>query len=201
MKSRLLLISIALAGLAHAQIDSGGGKVQIGTYTNHASIGGIVATGTHEVGTDSNHSGLIEVIYSAVNSVDPDANANGLADAWEEQYFPGQTPDPEADADDDGVSNLREYIAGTNPTSKSSAFKPRGYSTDGVYTMPMETVLGRTYKVYASKDLATWHLQETIQGDGTTKTFTLDQGAITSGPLHSTSNPSSIFYRVEVILP
>jgi hypothetical protein len=54
------------------------------------------------VGANSNHSGLIEVLYSVGPMADPDANANGLADAWEEQYFPGQTPNPQADADDDG---------------------------------------------------------------------------------------------------
>jgi hypothetical protein len=201
MKPQTLIFLAAAAGLAHAQIDSGGGKVQIGTLTNHASIGGIVATGTHQVGANSNHSGLIEVLYSAGPPIDPDANANGLADAWEEQYFPGQTPDPQADSDDDGVSNLREYIAGTNPTSKSSAFKPSGSSSNGIYSMPMQTVAGRIYKIYASKDLTTWHLQETIEGDGTSTTFTLDQKAITSGPLYSINNPSTLFYRVEVILP
>jgi hypothetical protein len=201
MKSRALSFLIVTSGLAPAQIDSGGGKVQIGAFMNHASIGGIMATGAHQVGTNSNYSGVIEVLYSAGSLTDPDANANGLADAWEEQYFPGQTPDPQADADKDGVSNLREYIAGTNPTSKSSSFKPQGSASNGIYNMPIQTVAGRIYKIYASKDLTTWHLQEAIEGDGKSTTFTLDQKAITSGPLYSTSNPSSLFYRVEVIRP
>ena len=87
MNPHPLIFLIAAAAIAHAQLDSGGGKAQIGTMVNHASIGGIVATGTHDVASNSNHSGLIEVLYAVGPMVDPDTNANGLADAWEEQYF------------------------------------------------------------------------------------------------------------------
>jgi hypothetical protein len=44
MKPQTLIFLVASAGLAHAQLDSGGGKAQIGTMMNHASIGGIVAS-------------------------------------------------------------------------------------------------------------------------------------------------------------
>ncbi len=50
----------------------------------------------------------------------PDANGNGLPDAWELSY--GIT-DPEADDDDDGLSNRQEYWAHTNPTNAASAFR------------------------------------------------------------------------------
>jgi hypothetical protein len=94
-----------------------------------------------------------------------------------------------------------EYIAGTLPTSRSSVFRPEGTHNGTVFTMPMETVAGRTYKVYASRNLADWHLQETIVGDGTTKTFSFDEMTVTSGPLHSPTHPSSYFFRVEISLP
>lgn len=67
-------------------------------------------TDSGEKGTDSNHSGPIEVLYSAGLPIDPDANTNELADARKELNFSGQTPDPEADADDHGVSKLRKSI-------------------------------------------------------------------------------------------
>src|SRR6476469_7880582 len=52
----------------------------------------------------------------------PDADSNGMADAWEIQYFGHAGNDPDADADGDGLSNLQEYQAGTNPTNSSSYF-------------------------------------------------------------------------------
>ena len=53
----------------------------------------------------------------------PDIDGNGIADAWEIQYFGQYGIDPDADADGDGMSNLREYYAGTNPTNAASTFR------------------------------------------------------------------------------
>jgi hypothetical protein len=138
-----------------------------------------------------------------VTAVDPnaDGNANGIADSWEQQYFPGQSVDPNADSDGDGTSNLMEYIAGTIPTSRSSVFRPSGSLNGTIYTMPLASVAGRTYKVYATRNLADWHLQQTIVGDGTTKTFSFDEMTVPSGPLRSPTHPSSYFFRVEISLP
>ena len=47
----------------------------------------------------------------------PDTNHNGLADAWEAQF--GIT-DPNADEDQDGLSNVQEYWAGTDPRDNQS---------------------------------------------------------------------------------
>ena len=153
------------------------------------------------MGPIKNHSGLIEVLYATGAPTDPDANANGLPDDWEQEFFQGQTVDPDADSDGDGSSNRMEYIAGTNPTDRNSVFKPTGALSEGLYRLPMQTVAGRTYKVFATKNLTSWHLQQTIQGDGTIKTFVFDETAIPSGPLHSSVHPSSYFFRVEVTLP
>lgn len=195
------LFLATLSGLASAQIDSGGGKSSVGTMTNHSSIGASFASATYQMGPIKNHSGLIEVLYATGAPTDPDANANGLPDDWEQEFFQGQTVDPDADSDGDGSSNRMEYIAGTNPTDRNSVFKPTGALSEGLYRLPMQTVAGRTYKVFATKNLTSWHLQQTIQGDGTIKTFVFDETAIPSGPLHSSVHPSSYFFRVEVTLP
>ena len=53
-----------------------------------------------------------------------DADGNGLPDWWEQLYFGHLTgTDPNADPDNDGMSNLREFIADTNPTNANSNLK------------------------------------------------------------------------------
>jgi hypothetical protein len=70
-----------------------------------------------------------------------DDDADGLPDAWEIQYFGSLTPTPAGDNDGDGVSNLNEYLEGTNPASRSS-FRARltVLATNGVVNVdPLST--------------------------------------------------------------
>jgi hypothetical protein len=144
------------------------------------------------IGANENKSGLIQVLFTGNTDPDLDADANGLPDAWEEQYFPGQVVDPLADSDGDGTSNLMEYLAGTNPTDRSSKFQPTGTLDGLTYNMPIQTVQGRTYKVWVTKDLSSWTLQQTYSGDGTQKVFSFDPTTISAGPLHSLTHPEMV---------
>lgn len=197
----LLAISYFLVGILVAEIDSGGGATLVGSMTNHSSIGSPYATGNSMIGNNENKSGLIQVLFTG--NIDPnlDADANGLPDTWEEQYFSGQVVDPLADSDGDGTSNLMEYLAGTDPTDPSSKFQPTGTLDGLTYTMPIQTVQGRTYKVWVTKNLSSWTLHQTYTGDGTQKVYGFDPTTISAGPLHSLTHPSSYFFRVEVVLP
>src|SRR5882724_10698981 len=51
-----------------------------------------------------------------------DLNGNGMSDVWE-QIYNAVAMDPNLDTDGDGVSNLRESIAGTDPHSTNSVPK------------------------------------------------------------------------------
>ncbi len=62
------------------------------------------------------------VIYATGSS---DCNGDGLPDLWQIQYFGSPTAanaGPNVDPDGDGMSNLQEYLAGTDPTNGASLF-------------------------------------------------------------------------------
>lgn len=191
----------ALHGLTTAEIDSGGGKSSGGTLSNHSSVGGSFATLLTQGGQVSNHPGLIEVIYPVTPSSITDVNLNGVPDGWEVKYFGALGVDPAADADHDGTSNLMEYLAGTNPNQSSSVFRPQGNHTGGVFQMPVQTVSGRNYQIWVSRDLKNWTLQSTFAGDDSQQLFEFDETTIDSGPLYSSSHPSKYFFRVQILIP
>jgi hypothetical protein len=196
-----ILALFAISSPASAGIDSGGGLSSDGVFKSHASIGAAFATVTTQAGATQNHPGLIEVIYPVTPSSITDIDQNGLPDGWEVQNFGAMGVDPGADADLDGTSNLLEYLAGTNPNSASSVFRPQGAYLSGLFQMPVPTVSGRNYQIWASRDLQSWTLQSTLTGDDTAQIFEFNETTITSGPLHSSSHPSNYFFRVQILIP
>lgn len=67
--------------------------------------------------------GRSERIDLVSGTLPADTDGDGLADAWEQQYFGGLTANPDEDPDGDGMTNLREYLAGTNPVDAQSRFE------------------------------------------------------------------------------
>jgi hypothetical protein len=209
---------LTLIGASQMTINQGSTFSDPGVAASDAIDGNLTSKVVVTIGLDSSRSGIQTIEYAVVDRAgnisriqrqvevtaanpNADTNSNGIPDSWEQEHFAGQGFDPNADSDGDGTSNRMEYIAGTLPTSRSSVFRPVGSHNGTVFTMPMATVAGRTYKVYATRNLTDWHLQQTIVGDGTTKTFSFDEMTVTSGPLHSPTHPSSYFFRVEISLP
>lgn len=85
-----------------------------------------------------------------------DSDGNGLADAWERQYFGEIRTDGTLDSDGDGLSNLAEFIAGTNPTNASSAlrFVSIRHSDPGRIDLQWSSVINKTYTILWSADPA-----------------------------------------------
>ena len=52
-----------------------------------------------------------------------DTDGDGLADTWELQHFGSLSANAAGDPDGDGVNNLREFRAGTNPTDAALRFE------------------------------------------------------------------------------
>ena len=123
-----------------------------------------------------------------------DTDTNGLPDWWELQYFGHLIgTDPSADPDHDGMNNLAEWVAGTNPTNAASCLRltalVAGNSNSVVLSWP--SVAGKTYWLAQSTNLATGF---------NTAIFT---NVIATAPINSATDTvvlpgSARFYRVGV---
>ena len=90
-----------------------------------------------------------------------DSDGDGMPDSWEETngmnlLFPG---DAILDADGDSLTNLGEFLAGTDPLNPASAFRVQPFSrspSPGQLQLSWESVAGKRYRVLASGDLLTW---------------------------------------------
>ena len=89
----------------------------------------------------------------------PDLNHNGISDLWETRFFGGLSPLPAwADHDGDGVSDLHEFYAGTNPTNAASALRlslPQELPNRTV-RLTWPSTAGREYVLEGSQDLEVW---------------------------------------------
>ncbi|MBA4388115.1 MAG: hypothetical protein C0404_09050 [Verrucomicrobia bacterium] len=88
-----------------------------------------------------------------------DADDDGMPDTWETAYFGGAGiagGDAFDDRDLDGMRNLEEYIAGTDPTNSASLLFISGVETTGGegLTLTFDSVLGRLYTGLVSDNLA-----------------------------------------------
>lgn len=182
----VMLLCATLTLLLQAGIDSGGGISSLDGGLNHSSIGAPLATGGPV-------SGLLEILYPPAPRLDSatDTDGDGLPDSWENQHFANLDTNASADSDADGTTNLMEYLAGTNPVSAASIFRPASYTTGGQLVLSVPTVADRHYRVWGTANLqGPWTLHDTIPGDGSTVEWT-----------YSLSQSPKYFLRIEILIP
>ncbi|MCH6258418.1 lamin tail domain-containing protein [Puniceicoccaceae bacterium K14] len=113
---------------------------------------------------------------------DPDSDNDGIDDDWERDYF-GTLVQLEPDVDQDGWSNLEEYIADTDPTDGSSFLS---VEIDGAGALLWNASSDRVYSVYWTDDLDT--------------DFTEVATGLTEGAYVDQERTGDSFYRVKVEL-
>jgi hypothetical protein len=95
------------------------------------------------------------VTSSASLTILADSDGDGMSDQFEQQYFGSATGgDPNADDDGDGVSNVDEFRAGTNPKDVKSVLRVtqiRRQGNDIVVTFP--SVADKRYRLEAGATL------------------------------------------------
>jgi hypothetical protein len=134
---------------------------------------------------------------------------DGIHDSWRVQFFgstganTNQSSCASCNPDGDGFSNLQEYLAGTDPTNASSAFRVLSLeSTNNDILVTWQTAGGRTNVVQSAPDLTPLGAGQAgsysnvspniiLPGTGDTTTNWLDTGGATNGV--------GRFYRVRVV--
>jgi hypothetical protein len=128
----------------------------------------------------------------------PDANHDGIPDAWELDYFGTTNIDVNADADGDGVSNLREYLDGTSPIDANSVLKITAFNFlagGNTTSLTWNSVPTRYYQVQLSTDLGA----EAIWVDCGVGLIA-PTGSSTSASFPDMNAPAR-FYRIEAVRP
>ena len=119
---------------------------------NGTNISGATNDALLRQNVSTNHEGQYSVVLtnssgsvtSAVALLMIDRDADGLPDSWEQIYFGGLNQNATADFDGDGISNLTEFLDGTNPTNSASALFRLTVLTDGGVVEATPTQLNYT---------------------------------------------------------
>jgi hypothetical protein len=90
----------------------------------------------------------------------PDVNHNGISDLWERRYLGevAASHPPDTDTDHDGMSDLAEFLAGTDPTNPASSLRllQPAVQPDGAVVLRWTTVVDHQYRIWGSADLESW---------------------------------------------
>jgi hypothetical protein len=130
-----------------------------------------------------------------------DSDGNSIADAWEYLYFGGLLgAAANQDADGDGMTNLQEYLEGTNPLLAGDRLRITVYSTNAGGTNSLLTwtsTTGRLYTIETSPDLSpnSWINDTTFSYP-----ISPDQGTLTTRTVIQ-STATKRFFRVRAIRP
>ena len=155
---------------------------------------------THQVEVELTGAGPHLVTLGFDDGRDTPSVTDGIPDAWwSGNDIPADERVASADRDGDGLTNLQEYVFGSDPNDASSGRIPVAIAREGDgFRIQFPTVAGRRYTVMARTSLTAGEWVEVssiapgqvnpVDGDGTTRTVT-ETGL---GPI------AGRFYRISV---
>ena len=93
----------------------------------------------------------------------PDADGDGMDDAWEVNYFGNTSRNGTGDFDSDGMTDLAEFLGGTNPTSAASSLRLQIISTNPS-VLRFTTATNKSYTVEYKNTFAepAWTFLQTV---------------------------------------
>jgi hypothetical protein len=117
----------------------------------------------------------------------PDTDGDGMDDAWEQQYFGNLNRNGSGDFDTDGMTDLEEFLGGTNPTLASSSLRLRILST-GPTVLRFDAAANKAYTIEYKNNLSasSWTFLQSVPS-GAARTVQLTDG---------TAGGTGRFYRV-----
>ena len=121
-----------------------------------------------------------------------DGDEDGMPDSWEilNELNPAVN-DSTLDSDGDGVSNVEEYLAGTNPQSAASYLRATSLAADlAGWNFAWQAVPGKQYRIETSPDMILWDPAGEVLADSAVMTATVS----VSG------DPDKLFFRA-IVLP
>ena len=181
-----------------------GDAIQLTALVDGASYSGFLKPGEDAVGAPG----------AAVNLrilLAEDANGNGIADSYEEAMLDemwvrelGDTYDPEADYDGDGLSNRKEYLLGTDGFDPNDCFRTATAddASGEFFAVNFEANAGRTYAVRKSSDLKDWKsaaFRLSPDSESEVKAVSNSSQQWTTRTIYLLKDGGKGFYRVEMV--
>ncbi len=99
-----------------------------------------------------------DIFVATVSATDTDQD--GLDDGWEMETFGTLSATASDDLDGDGMSNLQEWLAGTNPKSAVSALRLKADKESGGGILHWASAFGRRYQIQVRQSLSTGEWQD-----------------------------------------